>query len=89
MSTLRGETYGGAVVVAVRIAAGLARAVRSSLSCETNGEACCGLVMAAVSSSSAAMRRTVGPVAGIVHLLKNKSTVLEVLLLFVSLTNTV
>ena len=65
-ATLGAGAIVGEVVVAVRIAANFASDVCSLLSCERNGEECCGLVMAAVSSSVAAIRLSVGQVAGIV-----------------------
>ena len=87
-ATLGGETGVGGDVVAVRSAVNSARAVRSSLRLKRNGEACFGLAMASVSSSVAAMIRSVGPVAGIVSLLGNNSMVLDVRSLLVSLTYT-
>ena len=87
-ATLGGETGVGADVVAVRSDANLARAVRTSLLWKRNGEACCGFVIASVRSSVAAMRRSVGPVAGIVSLLEKNSTVLDVRSLLVSFTYT-
>jgi len=87
-ATLGGETGVGVDAVAVRSAANLARAVRSSLLWKRNSEACRGLVIASESSSVAAMRRSVGPVAGIFSLLGKKSTVLDVRSLLVSFTYT-
>jgi len=64
VATLGGERDVGEDVLAVRSSAYFARAVRSSLPCERSGEAWCGLAIASVSSSVAAIRRSVGPVAG-------------------------
>ena len=87
-ATLGGETGVGVDVVAVRIDANLARAVRSSLRWKRKGEACFGMAIVSVSASVAATSRSVGPVAGIVSLLEKKSKVLDVRSLLVSLTYT-